>query len=463
MSHSSPSRVNETYDAVVNKADAVSEPSSPTGSVATTAASSVVVGGGGYNAMEKGISLGSFFMTALNAMITIGLSVPFMFTTAGWLSIVFQIVAASAIFLCVLLVRACIDNPKIKKYGEEHHVPVFEREYAFLAGYCGGNTGRTAVTVVVSLEFFFTLAANIIAIGTCANMLVKEMSIEVWIIIFAALSLSFVLLPWFNEISRVMGIAGAFGAVLGAALWVASSIMILPETNIEANLIPKAPYPSNLITALGIAVFSSGAAPSLPPFYGVVKNATPRKIDLCILLAQIVSVLYVFMLGIAGMQICDGSCEQFYLVDLLSYPTSVIPSWFMYWIVIVQLVRIFAMSPVLLVPIMVSTEGMISSAMQRFSWGPSMLKHNAWRFTWRIIIVAAIAITSIGAQAEIAYIQAIAGTLLCSCDLFLFPLWFYLVIEQPKGSKRILAWIGVVLAVAFAIVGTVFSVMGMFV
>lgn len=58
MSHSSPSRVNETYDAVVNKADAVSEPSSPTGSVATTAASSVVVGGGGYNAMEKGISLG---------------------------------------------------------------------------------------------------------------------------------------------------------------------------------------------------------------------------------------------------------------------------------------------------------------------------------------------------------------------------------------------------------------------
>lgn len=118
-----------------------------------------------------------------------------------------------------------------------------------------------------------------------------------------------------------------------------------------------------------------------------LSDATPRKIDLCILLAQIVSVLYVFMLGIAGMQICDGSCEQFYLVDLLSkknkiflccfalfiehysmivrsgYPTSVIPSWFMYWIVIVQLVRIFAMSPVLLVPIMVSTEGMISSAM----------------------------------------------------------------------------------------------------
>ncbi|KAF4651608.1 hypothetical protein FOZ61_010329 [Perkinsus olseni] len=454
MSHSSPSRAIDSSDAVVDKADVVSEPSSPTGSVATTAASSVIAGGGGgYNAMEKGIGLGSFFMTALNAMITIGLSVPFMFTTAGWLSILFQIIAASAIFLCVLLVRACLDDPKIKKYGEEHHVPVFEREYAFLAGYCGGKAGRAAVTTVVSLEFFFTLAANIIAIGTCANMLVKELSIEVWIIIFAALSLSFVLLPWFNEISHVMGIVGAFGAVLGAALWVASSIMILPDTNIEANLVPKAPYPSNLITALGIAVFSSGAAPSLPPFYGVVKNASPKKIDLCILLAQIVSVLYVFMLGIAGMQICDGSY----------YPSSVIPSWFMYWIVIVQLIRIFAMSPVLLVPIMVSTEGMISSAMQRFSWGPGMLKHNAWRFTWRVVIVAAIAVISIAAQAEIAYIQAIAGTLLCSCDLFLFPLWFYLTIEQPKGYKRMLSWIGVVLAVAFAIVGTVFSVMGMFV
>ncbi|KAF4693556.1 hypothetical protein FOZ62_023803, partial [Perkinsus olseni] len=286
MSHSSPSRAIDSSDAVVDKADVVSEPSSPTGSVATTAASSVIAGGGGgYNAMEKGIGLGSFFMTALNAMITIGLSVPFMFTTAGWLSILFQIIAASALFLCVLLVRACLDDPKIKKYGEEHHVPVFEREYAFLAGYCGGKAGRAAVTTVVSLEFFFTLAANIIAIGTCANMLVKELSIEVWIIIFAALSLSFVLLPWFNEISHVMGIVGAFGAVLGAALWVASSIMILPDTNIEANLVPKAPYPSNLITALGIAVFSSGAAPSLPPFYGVVKNASPKKIDLCILLA----------------------------------------------------------------------------------------------------------------------------------------------------------------------------------
>ncbi|KAF4750736.1 hypothetical protein FOZ63_020657, partial [Perkinsus olseni] len=72
---------------------------------------------------------------------------------------------------------------------------------------------------VVSLEFFLTLAANIIAIGTCANILVRELSIEVWIIIFAALSLSFVLLPWFNKISHVMGIIGAFGAVLGAALW----------------------------------------------------------------------------------------------------------------------------------------------------------------------------------------------------------------------------------------------------
>mmetsp|Transcript_21835 Transcript_21835/g.18117 ORF Transcript_21835/g.18117 Transcript_21835/m.18117 type:complete len:123 (+) Transcript_21835:1-369(+) len=117
-----------------------------------------------------------------------------------------------------------------------------------------------------------------------------------------------------------MGILGAFGAVLGAALWVASSIMILPDTNVEANLVPKAPYPSNLITALGIAVFSSGAAPSLPPFYGVVQNASAKKIDLCILLAQVISVLYVFMLGIAGMQICDGACEQFYLVDLLDYP-----------------------------------------------------------------------------------------------------------------------------------------------
>ncbi|KAF4682229.1 hypothetical protein FOZ62_008110, partial [Perkinsus olseni] len=211
----------DNLSTVESKSDILGEARRDSSSEDLTAISSMAAGGaGGYSVMEQGITLWSFFMTALNAMITIGLSVPYMFTTAGWLGMVFQVTTASAIFSCVLLVRVCLDNPKIKKYGEEHNVPVFEREYAFLAGYCGGKVGRAAVTTVVSLEFFLTLAANIIAIGTCANILVRELSIEVWIIIFAALSLSFVLLPWFNKISHVMGIIGAFGAVLGAALWV---------------------------------------------------------------------------------------------------------------------------------------------------------------------------------------------------------------------------------------------------
>ncbi|EER17497.1 hypothetical protein Pmar_PMAR005451, partial [Perkinsus marinus ATCC 50983] len=107
----------------------------------------IVEGGGGFSSMEQGITLRSFFMTALNAMITLGFSIPFVFTTAGWLAMVFQVVTGAAIFICILLVKACFDNPEIKRYGEEHRVPVFEREYAFLAGYCGGIVGRTVVTM----------------------------------------------------------------------------------------------------------------------------------------------------------------------------------------------------------------------------------------------------------------------------------------------------------------------------
>lgn len=109
-----------------------------------------------------------------------------------------------------------------------------------------------------------------------------------------------------------------------------------------------------------------------------LSDATPQHINLCILVAQIVSVLYVFMLGIAGMQLCDGACGQFYIVTLLGdtyhnlcpnicafldYPSSVIPAWFMYWLVTVQLIRISAASCVYLVPIVVSSEGMILSLM----------------------------------------------------------------------------------------------------
>lgn len=52
-------------------------------------------------------------MTALNAMITLGFSIPFVFTTAGWLAMVFQVVTGAAIFICILLVKACFDNPEV--------------------------------------------------------------------------------------------------------------------------------------------------------------------------------------------------------------------------------------------------------------------------------------------------------------------------------------------------------------
>lgn len=47
-----------------------------------------------------------------------------------------------------------------------------------------------------------------------------SLSVELWIIVSAALWLTVVLLPCFDKISYVLGITGAFGAVLGSLLWV---------------------------------------------------------------------------------------------------------------------------------------------------------------------------------------------------------------------------------------------------
>ncbi|KAF4752004.1 hypothetical protein FOZ62_003979, partial [Perkinsus olseni] len=88
--------------------------------------------------MESGISLRSFVLTCLNALTTIGLSVPFMFTTAGLLAIPIQALTAVSVFICIRMVSAALRNEKVCQFAEEQGVPPFEREYTFLAEFCGG-------------------------------------------------------------------------------------------------------------------------------------------------------------------------------------------------------------------------------------------------------------------------------------------------------------------------------------
>ncbi|KAF4707045.1 hypothetical protein FOZ63_029450, partial [Perkinsus olseni] len=104
-------------------------------------------GGAVCEKMERGISLRTFFATCCNALISQALSIPFMFTTAGWFSFVIQALAASLTFVCIQMLRATLRNEKVKQYAEERGVPSFEREYTFLGEFCAGNFGRSVITL----------------------------------------------------------------------------------------------------------------------------------------------------------------------------------------------------------------------------------------------------------------------------------------------------------------------------
>ncbi|KAF4756143.1 hypothetical protein FOZ63_027956, partial [Perkinsus olseni] len=105
-------------------------------------------GGAVCEEMERGISLRTFSATCCNALISQALSIPFMFTTAGWFSFIIQALAASLTFICIQMLRATLKNEKVKQYAEERGVPSFETEYTFLGEFCAGNFGRGAITLV---------------------------------------------------------------------------------------------------------------------------------------------------------------------------------------------------------------------------------------------------------------------------------------------------------------------------
>ncbi|KAF4699212.1 hypothetical protein FOZ63_006017, partial [Perkinsus olseni] len=91
------------------------EVSTDSSSTATTQAQLPTSGKGVQNGavckrMESGISLRSFVLTCLNALTTIGLSVPFMFTTAGLLAIPIQALTAVSVFICIRMVSAALRN-----------------------------------------------------------------------------------------------------------------------------------------------------------------------------------------------------------------------------------------------------------------------------------------------------------------------------------------------------------------
>ncbi|KAF4660918.1 hypothetical protein FOZ61_003668 [Perkinsus olseni] len=352
--------------------------------------------------MERGISLRIFFATCCNALISQALSMPFMFTTAGWFSFVIQALAASLTFICIQMLRATLRNEKVKRYAEERGVPAFEREYTFLGEFCAGNFGRGAITLV------------------------------------------------------------------------GSSFVILPDSHLIENLTAREPLFMNLVTAFSLATWTSTNMPSLPPYLGAIRGS--------------LSVVYVYIIGLAGMQICDGVCKDFYPASLAGFPPAALPPWLVYCMYAFMLLRMFAILPIAMVPLMVACETVVG----RILVGEILLENmvTPLLFSRAFIKPLLSSICVIGSiyfnqenveveqteglearcqnlttrailvKEELAYSQAIASVLLTSCLLYICPLWFYAYVMRPAGIKLWAVYVSGVLVAAFVVVGTYTSIMG---
>ncbi|KAF4700550.1 hypothetical protein FOZ62_027050 [Perkinsus olseni] len=341
-------------------------------------------GGAVCEEMERGISLGTFSATCCNALISQALSMPFMFTTAGWFSFIIQALAASLTFVCIQMLRATLRSEKL-----------------------------------ILLEYFSGLITNLGAIGLCAALIAPAISADVWIIIFSAITLIMILVPWLREISAVMGVLAVVGILGSMAAWVGSAFVILPDSHLIENLTVREPLLINLVTAFSLSMWTSADVPSLPPYLGAIRGSTDRRITLTIIICLTLSVVYVYIIGLAGMQICDGVCNDFYPASLAGFHPAALHPWLVYCIA------------------------------NRHGAADGRLRDRGWTSSGAILV-----------KEKLAYSQAIASVLLTSCALYLCPLWFYAYVMRPVGIKLWAVYVSGVLVAAFVVVGTYTSIMG---
>ncbi|KAF4754537.1 hypothetical protein FOZ62_029882, partial [Perkinsus olseni] len=186
-----------------------------------------------------------------------------------------------------------------------------------------------------------------------------RMSTDVWIIIFSAITLIMILVPWLREISAVMGVLAVVGILGSMAAWVGSAFVILPDSHLIENLTAREPLLMNLVTAFSLATWTSTNVPSLPPYLGAMRGSTDRRITLTVIICLTLSVVYVYIIGLAGMQICDGVCKDFYPASLAGFPPTVLPPWLVYCMYAFMLLRMFAILPIVMVPLMVACETVV--------------------------------------------------------------------------------------------------------
>ncbi|KAF4668309.1 hypothetical protein FOL47_003084 [Perkinsus chesapeaki] len=261
----------------------------------------------------------AFFFACCNALISQAISIPYMFTTSGWVSFVAPALTSALTFTSLEVLRTVLQSEQVCAYGDEKGVPYFEREYTFLAEYCGGRFGRIFVLFVISFQYLASIATIVGAIGVCGTLIAPAMSANIWIIIFSLLLILAIAIPRLKQVTIVMGALGVFGTIGTLGSWVGTSFAILPDSHLVENIPPREPVAAHIIAAISLSVWSCGDLPSLTPYIGCVKGTTNRRISLILATCQIISLVYIYIMGVAGMQICDGPCSDFFPASLTRF------------------------------------------------------------------------------------------------------------------------------------------------
>ncbi|EEQ98566.1 hypothetical protein Pmar_PMAR025756 [Perkinsus marinus ATCC 50983] len=117
--------------------------------------------------------------------------------------------------------------------------------------------------------------------------------------------------------------------------------------------------------------------------------------------------------------------------------------------------------PVLVVPVLVSSETQISHLLNKFSRTAAFAGSPSWRIIWRCAMISLIAVLAVVARSQLAYLQAVGGILLTACSIYIFPLWFYLYIQQPSGFRLYATYTALAVVISFVTVGTFYAIHGL--
>ncbi|KAF4690288.1 hypothetical protein FOZ63_032680, partial [Perkinsus olseni] len=150
----------------------------------------------------------------------------------------------------------------------------------------------------------------------------------------------------------------------------------------------------------------------------------------------------------------------FYPASLAGFSPAALPPWLVYCMYAFILLRMFAVLPIIMVPLMVACETVVGRLLISTRITLKISRMKGWRLAVRCLLVVAAALGAALAKKKLAYSQAIASVLLTSCSLYLCPLWFYAYVMRPAGIKLWAVYVSGVLVAAFVVVGTYTSITG---